>query len=541
MKSVSSTLLPLMLSGMVTVTSAAVDVSGTLDTDTQWSDSVNLVGNVTVSDGVTLTLAPGTVVTAQGRYSLAVQGCLLAVGNAGDSVVFRAELSSGWYGIRFINTPATNDSSVLSHCVITGGLSDGGGANGTGGGVHVAGFSKLRVSNSTIRGNTAHYGGGMYLVSQSNIGVLDCVFKDNNAPSTGSAGIGGALYVSNASPTIRGNTITRNVSITAAGICLRNSSALVVDNAITENRVSGIMTQAYDGAGVLVQQSAARLIGNTIAGNSAQRDGGGVCIQDSPDAILLRNRICGNGGLEGGGIYCEGGGPLLSCNLVANNAATGLGGGICLRGASCTILNATIVNNTGEEGGGVACLDNSAPELRNCILWGNDGFWGGDQGHTDAGSAADVRFCAIQGGTGGFAAGGAWESVIDTDPQFSSPTPGAGREHDGLAADWSLQTGSPCIDAGSTDTTGVGALDLDGRQRITNDRIDVGALEYAPVMIQAGELRHARPMQSGLATTARYDLRGRRQQRTTPVVPVVGGTELCFPRMWHGTDARAGR
>jgi len=40
---------------------------------------------------------------------------------------------------------------------------------------------------------------------------------------------------------------------------------------------------------------------------------------------------------------------------------------------------------------------------------------------------------------------------IDQDPLFNAPSEGVGVEYDGLNADWSLQEGSPCIDAGDPD------------------------------------------------------------------------------------------
>jgi hypothetical protein len=91
----------------------------------------------------------------------------------------------------------------------------------------------------------------------------------------------------------------------------------------------------------------------------------------------------------------------------------------------------------------------------------------------------------VQGGAAGVvvASGvtntGLYENNIGTDPLFASPSAGTGAGYDGLAADWSLRVGSPCANAGSPDTTGLGlsATDLAGGPRIVNGRIDMGPYE----------------------------------------------------------------
>jgi len=61
---------------------------------------------------------------------------------------------------------------------------------------------------------------------------------------------------------------------------------------------------------------------------------------------------------------------------------------------------------------------------------------------------------------------------------FVAPSAGVGSGYNGLTADWSLQSSSPCVNAG--DTTGVSnllpALDLAGNPRI-NGIIDMGGYE----------------------------------------------------------------
>ncbi|MEM9828564.1 MAG: Ig-like domain-containing protein, partial [Planctomycetota bacterium] len=68
----------------------AQDVAGTLTEDTSWSDVIRVTGDVTVPEGVKLTIDPGTVVKfAPGRFLSAV-GTLDAIGSASDPIIFTA-------------------------------------------------------------------------------------------------------------------------------------------------------------------------------------------------------------------------------------------------------------------------------------------------------------------------------------------------------------------------------------------------------------------------------------------------------------------
>jgi len=165
------------------------------------------------------------------------------VGTPADSIRFGAALpATGWYGIRFVNTAASNDSSLLQYCVLADGRADGAAALGTGGALLVDGFAKLRVSRSTLVGNTAHYGGAIYLANQAHITVQDCRLLENEAfGSTQTDGLGGAVYASNSSPRLIGNLFSSNAAVTAGAICLRTSAALVQGNTIVDNRATGIM------------------------------------------------------------------------------------------------------------------------------------------------------------------------------------------------------------------------------------------------------------------------------------------------------------
>ncbi len=81
------------------------------------------------------------------------------------------------------------------------------------------------------------------------------------------------------------------------------------------------------------------------------------------------------------------------------------------------------------------------------------------------------------------------EGNISSDPQFTSPTEGAGIDFDGLAADWTLLEASPCINTGTPDTSGLNLpeFDLAGNPRIFGGRIDIGAYENQSVYVKINE------------------------------------------------------
>jgi hypothetical protein len=89
----------------------------------------------------------------------------------------------------------------------------------------------------------------------------------------------------------------------------------------------------------------------------------------------------------------------------------------------------------------------------------------------------------VQGGTSAFGFGsgyfytGIYQNNIDTIPDFIAESAGSGSGYNGLAADWSLQSGSHCINAGDPNGT-YPATDLAGYPRVFNGIIVIGVYEF---------------------------------------------------------------
>ncbi|MCP4417262.1 MAG: hypothetical protein GY805_11615 [Chloroflexi bacterium] len=81
----------------------ATEFSGSITEDTTWT-AVNspyvLTGDVVVSEGVTLTIQPGVIVSAQMGVELAVEGRLEAIGLPSNPITFTAD-ATDWTGMRF--------------------------------------------------------------------------------------------------------------------------------------------------------------------------------------------------------------------------------------------------------------------------------------------------------------------------------------------------------------------------------------------------------------------------------------------------------
>jgi parallel beta-helix repeat protein len=164
---------------------------GTIQSDTTWI-AVNspyvLLGSITVEEGSTLTIEPGTEVIFTGNDTLLVNGKLVAQGDIGNTIRFTSDAVSpaigDWSGIYFTNT--SDSSSILSYCEVEFAYY----------GIRMN-YASPTVSNCTVSNN---YQG--IRVESGSPPILDNVIQDNS--NTG-------IYLQGASsPNINGNTITGN-------------------------------------------------------------------------------------------------------------------------------------------------------------------------------------------------------------------------------------------------------------------------------------------------------------------------------------------
>ncbi|MHC1778569.1 MAG: T9SS type A sorting domain-containing protein [Lentimicrobium sp.] len=263
---------------------------------------------------------------------------------------------------------------------------------------------------------------------------------------------------------------------------------------IDDIRISGTSASQVildaEGSGpviMLYSDTAVNISNMTLTGGESidLRAGGGISCYYSDDILLESilvndNTVTDMGGWggHGGGVgICTSEVSLLN-SLITNNACAYYGGGIYADGNSnVSILNVTLTGNESGYSGGSIYNESSSVILKNCISYFNvpDEIY----------NLWMPEYCNIKDNPwSGF------DGNINEDPQFI----GSG-DHP-----YQLSAGSPCIEAGIPDTTGLNLpfYDLIGNFRLWDGDedgetiVDMGAYEFGslPVGTQNDKVRN---------------------------------------------------
>lgn len=247
-------------------------VSGVISRDTTWSGNVLVTERVTVSEGVTLTVEPGTIVRFKHwrpgytdpfrRTRLDIGGTLMAVGTPEKPIRFTSDAPnpehSDWDCIQIGNPaiPAQN-RSILDYCIVEFGI----------GGV-AANHGNFTLSNSIIRWCRC---ANVWIDHSSAIITRNRIYD---------AGHGG-IEIAGCNPTITYNTIWGNGG--GSVNCMTTSNPTIHHNAIINNRFLGI---------TIIGLSNPTVEYNNITGNVLE----GIKIAGS-NATIRYNNIYDNGGI----------------------------------------------------------------------------------------------------------------------------------------------------------------------------------------------------------------------------------------------------
>ncbi len=183
---------------------------------------------------------------------------------------------------------------------------------------------------------------------------------------------------------------------------------------------------------------------------------------------------------------------LINC-IISGNVADDHAGGFYIINSEVSIINCTISGNScGSDGGGIYLAGNSNLTLLNTILEGNEAS-NGSAIFFDQPANVDIQCCDFWNNTPGDFGGDIPTGLgdITTSNMYGTPCDEFYNIFEdplfvGTGGDpFSLLDNSPCIDAGSPDTTGLilPLYDFMGKERIVDGRgdgfafIDMGAYE----------------------------------------------------------------
>lgn len=173
----------------------------------------------------------------------------------------------------------------------------------------------VSISGLTLaNGRQPDAGGAIF--NTENLTLDDVRLLDSDHGSLPGVTRGGAIYTAG-DLTISNSTIAGNSAMFGGGIFV-DSGAVVQ---ITGSTLSGNQA-TRDGGGLYVRNGSVTLINSTISGNTAVLAGGGI-YQTSVNLVLTNVTVAFNEANQGGGIYSDFGTVTALNTIISNNVAAG--------------------------------------------------------------------------------------------------------------------------------------------------------------------------------------------------------------------------
>jgi len=275
----------------------------------------------------------------------------------------------------------------------------------------------LLVRNLTLKNGQDPYDGGISIESNSSTKFENIILKDNNC-----------------------NHGVTNIHLHADCITTFNNVEV-----ISHEGVNGVAMRG--GTNISIMLNNCKISGNKV--NPDEYNFGACSFINNCSPIFINTIISGNGAPISSGVSVTWGFEEMY------------------------IINSTIVDNKDCSEGTIRLVDDSHITLINTILRNEPEaeIWFHPTGEPNS---ASIEYCNIDGGIDAINTNNNgtvyWgDGNIDEDPLFVGGDPFS----------YELIPQSPCIDAGTPDTTGLNlpATDLAGNPRIYNGRIDIGAYE----------------------------------------------------------------
>ena len=434
-------------------------------------------GNLLVQPDSTLAIGPGTEILFRGDFRLEVPGQLLINGTPSQPVLFDGQDETiTWRGIYLNNTDTSiTDSSILAHGTIRNCLG--------GSGLTLVNSDRVRISFFTIDQCSSFQGGAIRcvgsdawfenLIIENNIALdgagmaLDhsgaimknCIIRNNQADGAG----GGMVIFNGSSPVLENCEISGNFSYgSGGGIYINAAGTVCIRCSFTTNYGATGGGSLYSGGAVAVKLAANPHFENCFFIENQCNSSGGAIASFSPNSLINCLFEENSAPVSGGAVYISSGNPIET-----------------------RLINNTFINNDSPDGS-VLYAHNHVAIVKNCIAWQDETPDTSSLFCLDAFmalEALDVSWSDLKNGQEGIELTGNasfhWgPGNISSDPLLNPES---------FEPAWN----SPCIEAGTPDTTGLvlPELDLAGNPRLVNDVIDMGAFEFQnPLTIQHSTL-----------------------------------------------------
>ena len=195
----------------------------------------------------------------------------------------------------FVFAGAIFQNATISGLTITGGDS-----SDRGGGIFVASYANLDISQSTIAGNRAASGGGGIQSDDGNLTIDQSSISENvaNSPQVLIDAFGGGIASSSGNVVLTNSTVSGNVArgetSEGGGIFINGTSSLSLANStVSGNSASSPFSGTTAGGGIFTESQTVSIVNSTITENTASF-GGGIANNSSSFGaapLILNNSI----------------------------------------------------------------------------------------------------------------------------------------------------------------------------------------------------------------------------------------------------------